>query len=160
MVAPRAARWDAARMSRAVDVDVDRDMKASAPAIWIVLEDLQRLPEWLAFAASLPERSGDRVEAGATYTVKPEHGYEPQTHWRVAAVEDRRQVHESEMPMISGVTSTIEVLEGADGRARAHVHWRGEPSTFMGRLMRPMFQRQITRNWERSLAALDRAAGA
>jgi hypothetical protein len=147
-------------MSRAVDIEVDRDMKASGPAIWMVLEDLSRLPEWLAFAASLPERSGDRVEPGATYTVKPEHGYEPQTRWRVTAVQDRCQVHECEMPMISGVSSTIEVLEGADGRARAHVHWRGEPSTLMGRLMRPMFQRQITRNWKRSLAALDRAAAA
>jgi hypothetical protein len=146
-------------MSRPVDVDVSRDMKASAPAIWAVLEDLSRLPEWLAFAASLPERSGDRVEPGATYTVKPEHGYEPQTKWRVTAVEERRQVHESEMPMISGVTSTMEVLEGADGRAREHVHWRGEPSTFMGRAMRPMFQRQITSNWKKSLEALDRAAG-
>jgi hypothetical protein len=53
----------------------------------------------------------------------------------------------------------IEVLEGADGRARAHVHWRGEPSTFMGRATRPMFQRQIASNSRKSLAALDRAAG-
>jgi hypothetical protein len=111
-------------MSRPVDVEISRDMKASAPAIWAVLEDLSRLPEWLAFAASLPERSGDRVEPGATYTVKPEHGYEPQTHWRVTAVQDRRQMHESEMPMISGVVSTIEVNEGADGRASTRVHWR------------------------------------
>jgi len=39
------------------------------------------------------------------------------------------------------------------------VHWRGEPSTFMGRATRPMFQRQIASNWRKSLAALDRAAG-
>lgn len=101
-----------------------------------------------------------RVEPGATYTVKPAHGYEPETHWRVTAVEGRRQVHQSEMPMIAGVTSTIELLENADGTVRAHVHWRGEPSTFMGWLMRPMFQSRITKNWETSLEALDRAAGA
>jgi hypothetical protein len=29
----------------------------------------------------------------------------------------------------------------------------------MGRAMRPMFQRQITSNWKKSLEALDRAAG-
>jgi hypothetical protein len=62
--------------------------------------------------------------------------------------------------MIRGVVSMIEVLEGADGRASVHVHWRGEPSTLVGRAMRPMFRRQITGNWKRSLEALDRAAGA
>jgi hypothetical protein len=141
-----------------VDIDLTRDMSAPADAIWTVLSDLRRLPDWLAFAAAVEDVSGDSAEPGATYTVKPRRAFEPKTHWKIDTVEERRQVHTSEMPMLSGVTSTIEVVDAAP--AKVHVHWRGDPSNLFGRMMRGMFQRQIQANWEKSLEDLDRLASA
>src|SRR4051812_21241276 len=149
-------------MADAVDIDVTREMRAPAAALWAVLDDLSRLPEWLEFASALEESSGDRATAGTTYTVKPGGRFEPKTHWRIAEADPpRRQLHTSEMPMLSGVTSEIEVLDAADGGpARVHVHWRGQPSNLFGRMMRGMFQKRIQENWERSLEKLDELASA
>ena len=157
---PRPARDTRPRdMADAVDIDVTREMRAPAAAIWGVLNDLGRLPDWLAFSGSLEDASSTEAAQGATYTVKPAGRFEPKTHWRIAEVDpQRRQLHTSEMPMLSGVRSEIEVLDsGADG-ARVHVHWRGDPANLFGRLMRPMFQRRIQENWERSLERLDELA--
>jgi uncharacterized membrane protein len=146
-------------MADAVDVKVTRELNSTVAAVWAVMCDLNRLPEWLAFAASVEDVSGDAGTVGSTYTVKPHKSYEPKSTWRVAEVDPgSRQLHTSVMPMISGVTSAIEVKESVDGKTLARVHWRGTPSTFMGRLMRPMFQRRIQQNWERSLESLDRVA--
>jgi hypothetical protein len=62
------------------------------------------------------------------------------------------------MPVVSGVRSQLEV-SAADGGSNVRVHWTGTPKGVMGKLMRPMMQKRITRNWERSLEALDRVAG-
>ena len=146
-------------MAQPVDIDLTREMTSSAESLWGVLSDLRRLPEWLAFAASLEDVSGDAVVEGATYTVKPGRAFEPKTKWRISAVEERRrQVHTSEMPMLSGVTSTIELSAPDAGPASVHVHWHGEPSNLFGRMMRGMFQRQIGENWRKSLEELDRVA--
>jgi hypothetical protein len=142
-----------------VDIDLTREMTASGEAIWGVLSDLRRLPEWLAFAAAVEDVSSDEAGDGATYTVKPGRAFEPKTHWRITAVEPlRRQVHSSEMPMLRGVTSTIELNAPESGPASVHVHWHGEPSNLFGRMMRGMFQRQIEGNWKKSLEELDRVA--
>jgi uncharacterized protein YndB with AHSA1/START domain len=142
----------------AIDVRAERRIQAPISAVWAVLEDLGRLPEWLAFAKAVEDVSAARAAVGATYTVKPHRSYEPTTRWTVTEVEDaRRQVHESEMPVISGVRSTIE-LEDVGDAVVVRVHWRGEPSRLSSRLMRPMFQRRIQSNWEASLAALERVA--
>src|SRR5690242_16852540 len=109
-------------------------MSAPADAIWTVLRDLRRLPDWLAFAAAVEDVSGDNAEPGATYTVKPRRPFEPKTHWKVDTVDARRQVHTGDMPMLSGVTSTIELI--GDAPAKVHVHWRGDPSNLFGRMMR------------------------
>jgi uncharacterized membrane protein len=146
-------------MAAIVNVDVTREMSASADQLWSVLDDLTRLPDWLEFAAALEEVSSEHASRGAFYTVKPKGRFEPKTHWRIAAVEaPHRQVHESDMPVLRDVTSTIEIRNGQNGGAEAHVHWKGVPSNLMGRLMRPMFQRRITQNWERSLEKLDELA--
>jgi uncharacterized protein YndB with AHSA1/START domain len=142
-----------------IDIHASHDMRASREALWSVLTDLNRLPEWLAFANEVADVQGDAATEGSTYTVKPKASYEPETHWRIAQVDpQRRQVHASEMPMFAGVTSTIELVDGADGAVRTQVHWQGEPKTFIARLMRPMFQKRIQQNWDRSLAALDALA--
>jgi hypothetical protein len=142
-----------------IDVDVSRQMTAPASAVWAVLADLGRLPEWLAFAASVQDVSGPAA-AGATYTVKPHRSYEPTTHWTVKeSSPPARQLHVSEMPVVSGVRSLLEVSDGAGG-ATVRVHWTGTPKGLMGRMMRPMMQKRITENWERSLEALDRLARA
>jgi len=141
-----------------IDVRASRQMSASPEAIWAVMSDLNRLPEWLAFAAAVEDVSGSADSAGATYTVKPHKSYEPSTKWQVAEVEaPRKQTHTSEMPMISGVTSTIE-LSQSNGGTVANVHWHGTPSKLSAKLMRGMFQKRIQQNWERSLEALDRVA--
>ena len=146
-------------MAQPVDIDLTREMASSADAVWAVLSDLKRLPEWLAFAGSLEDVSSDAAVEGATYTVKPSRAFEPKTKWRIAAVEERRrQVHTSEMPMLSGVTSTIELNAPDAGPASVHVHWHGEPSNIFGRMMRGMFQKQIEQNWRKSLVELDRVA--
>jgi uncharacterized membrane protein len=146
-------------MTAIVDVDVTREMEASTEQLWSVLNDLRRLPEWLEFAAELEEVSGSEATRGAFYTVKPRGRFEPKTHWRIAAVEPpHRQVHESDMPVMRDVTSMIEIRPGENGGVQAHVHWKGVPSNLTGRLMRPMFQRRITQNWERSLEKLDELA--
>src|SRR5689334_8456217 len=99
-------------------------MSAPSQQIWAVLMDLKRLPEWLEFASELPEASSDVVATGATYSVKPGGRFEPTTHWQVAEVDPpRRQLHTSEMPMLSGVRSEIEVIDGGAGPAKVHVHW-------------------------------------
>ena len=146
-------------MANEIDVDVSRRMNASAEAVWAVLHDLNRLPEWLDFAKEVQEVSGP-AEPGATYTVKPPRSYEPTTHWTVT--ESRapsHQLHTSEMPIVSGVRSELEVSGGPDGTT-VRVHWTGTPKGFMGRLMRGTMQKRITQNWESSLAALDRVASA
>lgn len=147
-------------MADAVDIDVTREMQAPLTGLWEVLSDLSRLPEWLAFASAVEDVSPGEASAGSTYTVKPPGRFEPTTHWEVKEVETlRRQVHASEMPLLTGVTSTIELLDGTgDQRVRAHVHWRGEPRNLAGRLMRPIFQKRIQQSWERSLEQLDALA--
>jgi uncharacterized protein YndB with AHSA1/START domain len=142
-----------------IDVDVTRQMAAPAAAVWAVLADLNRLPDWLAFAASVEDVSGP-AEPGATYTVKPHKSYEPTTHWTVReSTPPEHQLHVSEMPVVSGVRSQLEVSERPDG-ATVRVHWTGTPKGLMGRLMRSTMQKRITQNWERSLEALDRLARA
>src|SRR6476646_2791152 len=102
-------------MAQPVDIDLTREMTSSADALWTLLSDLKRLPEWLAFAGSLEDVSSGAAVEGATYTVKPSRAFEPKTKWKIVTVEDRRrQVHASEMPMLSGVTSTIE-LQAPEG---------------------------------------------
>jgi uncharacterized protein YndB with AHSA1/START domain len=145
-------------MPSQIDVDVSRRINAPPDAVWAVIADLNRLPEWLQFASSVEDVSG-AAQAGATYTVKPHKSYEPTTHWTVTESEPpSRQLHTSEMPVVSGVRSLLEVT-GAEGAATVRVHWTGTPKGVMGRLMRPMMQKRITRNWEQSLEALDRVAG-
>ena len=147
-------------MAQPVDIDLTREMKSSPGAIWTMLDDLRRLPEWLAFAASLENVSSDRAAEGTTYTVKPGGAFEPKTHWKIVTVEEgRRQVHASEMPMLSGVTSTLELIAPDGAPASVHVHWHGEPKNLFGRMMRGMFQRRIEENWRKSLEELDRVAG-
>jgi hypothetical protein len=140
-----------------IDVDVSRQMTAPADAVWAVLADLNRLSDWLAFASSVEDVSGP-AEPGATYTVKPHKSYEPTTHWTVReSTPPSRQLHVSEMPIVSGVRSELEVRDGAGG-ATVRVHWTGTPKGLMGRVMRSTMQKRITENWERSLEALDRLA--
>jgi uncharacterized membrane protein len=144
-------------MASTIDVDVSRRVSASPDAVWAVIGDLNRLPEWLEFAASVEDVSGP-AQPGATYTVKPPRSYEPTTHWTVTEAEaPSRQLHTSEMPVVSGVRSALEV-SAADGGSNVRVHWTGTPKGVMGKLMRPMMQKRITQNWERSLEALDRVA--
>jgi uncharacterized protein YndB with AHSA1/START domain len=148
-------------MTEPVDVRASRTMTAPAPAIWAVLQDLNRLPQWLEFCREINDVSSPTAAPGVKYSVKPPGRMEPTTHWTIEAVDPgRRQVHRSEMPMLAGVSSTLEVAEGADGKATVSVHWHGEPRNLMGRLMRNMFQKRIDRNWNRSLEALDRVAAA
>jgi uncharacterized protein YndB with AHSA1/START domain len=146
---------------RKVDIRSTRQMTASRDALWDVLGDLTRLPQWLAFADDVTDVSGDAASApGGSYTVKPKTFYEPQTKWQVTEVEPgRRQLHSSEMPVIAGVRSEIELADAPGGGVEARVHWSGEPKGLMGRMMRPMFQKRIQENWDRSLAELDRVAG-
>ena len=145
--------------SRDVDVQVSRRMQAPAAAVWQVMSDLGRLGEWLDFAASVSDRSGPVAEEGATYSVKPPRSYEPVTRWRIVeVVAPRRQVHAAEMPLLRGVTSTIELVESGDGMVEATVHWHATPANLLGRLMRSMFQRQVAAGWDRSLGHLDRLA--
>jgi hypothetical protein len=67
----------------------------------------------------------------------------------------RRQVHTAEMRLLRGVTSTIELVDVADGVVEATVHWHATPANLLGRLMRSMFQRRVTAGWDRSLGHLD-----
>ena len=144
-------------MPKTIDVDVTRQTSASPEALWAVTADLNRLPEWLAFAAAVQDVSGP-VQAGATYSVKPHRSYEPTTHWVVAEAEEpRRQLHTSEMPVISGVRSELSLTPGADG-VSVRAHWTGTPKGLMGRMMAGMMQKRITENWERSLEALEKLA--
>jgi uncharacterized protein YndB with AHSA1/START domain len=146
-------------MGRAVDVRVSRRMQAPQAAVWGVLSDLHRLDEWLDFAAAVNDQSGVLAEAGATYSVKPPRAYEPVTRWRIVeVVAPTRQVHAAEMPLLAAVTSTIELSGGDDGAVQATVHWHATPRNVLGRLMRALFQRQVTAGWERSLGRLDRLA--
>jgi uncharacterized protein YndB with AHSA1/START domain len=145
-------------MANTIDVDVSRRIGASPDAVWTVLADLERLPEWLEFAAAVEDVSGP-AQPGATYTVKPHKSYEPTTRWTVTEAQPpSHQLHTSEMPVVSGVRSQLEV-SAADGGSNVRVHWTGTPKGVMGKLMRSMMQKRITRNWERSLEALDRVAG-
>ncbi|HEY7075718.1 MAG TPA: SRPBCC family protein [Solirubrobacteraceae bacterium] len=144
-------------MANLIDVDVSRRISASPDAVWAVIGDLNRLPEWLEFAAAVEDVSGP-AQPGATYTVKPHKSYEPTTRWTVTEAEaPLHQLHTSEMPVVTGVRSQLE-LSAADGGTDVRVHWTGTPKGVMGKLMRSMMQKRITQNWERSLAALDRVA--
>jgi uncharacterized protein YndB with AHSA1/START domain len=144
-------------MPNTIDVDVSRRMNASAEAVWDVVDDLNRLPQWLAFASSVENVSGP-AHAGATYTVKPPRAFEPTTHWKVAEAEQpSRQLHTSEMPVVSGVRSELTITPNDEG-VTVRVHWTGTPKGVLGKLMRGMMQKRITQNWERSLEQLERAA--
>ncbi len=140
-------------MPKTIDVDVSREIAASPEVVWAVLADLNRLPEWLEFASAVEEVSG-AAEPGATYTVKPHKSYEPTTHWRVAEAEaPRRRLHTSEMPVVSGVRSELQIAPSGDGTT-VRVHWTGTPKGVMGKLMGGMMQKRITQNWQRSLEKL------
>jgi hypothetical protein len=144
-------------MPKLIDVDVSRRMNVSADAVWSVLRDLNRLPEWLAFAADVQDVSGS-AEPGATYTVKPHRSYEPTTHWTVSESDPpARQLHTSEMPVVSGVRSELSISP-SDGGLVVRAHWTGAPKGVMGKLMSGMMQKRITQSWERSLQALERLA--
>jgi uncharacterized protein YndB with AHSA1/START domain len=144
-------------MPRPIDVDVSRQMSVPVQAVWDVLVDLGRLPEWLQFAAAVQNVSGPAAP-GATYTVKTPRSYEPTTHWEITEVEpNARQLHTSEMPIVAGVRSELLLTPGADG-VSVRAHWTGTPKGIMGRLMRGTMQKRITENWERSLEALERLA--
>lgn len=150
---------EGARMSAPVDIEVTRPMTASRDALWAVLSDLSRVPEWLEFAAELPERSSDRADAGATYTVRPPRRMEPTTHWRIAEVDEgSRQLHTSEMPMFSGVRSEIAIEDAPGGGVQVHVRWRAQKAKLVARLLHSSFEKRIRDNWERSLARLDEVA--
>jgi uncharacterized protein YndB with AHSA1/START domain len=144
-------------MPSTIDVDVSRQITASPEAVWAVLCDLSRLPEWLEFASEVSDVSGPAA-AGATYTVKPPKSYEPTTHWTVAEVDPQtRQLHTAEMPVVSGARSELTLTPSGDG-VTVGVHWTGTPKGFMGKLMSGMMQKRITQNWENSLAGLERVA--
>jgi hypothetical protein len=141
-------------MPSTIDVEVSRELTADPMAVWAVLEDLTRLPEWLEFASSVQDVSGP-AQPGATYTVKPPRAYEPTTRWVVSEVDaPRRQLHTSEMPIVAGVRSELR-LSGTTLRA----HWTGTPKGLMGKLMRGTMQKRIRQNWEHSLIKLDEVAG-
>lgn len=141
-------------MPSTINVDVSRTIAASPEAIWEVLADLTRLPEWLEFAAAVEAVSGP-AESGATYTVKPHKPYEPTTRWQVTEVEAPvRQLHTSEMPVVSGVRSELQLTRSSDG-ATVRVHWSGTPKGVMGRMMSAPMQKRITQNWQRSLEKLE-----
>jgi uncharacterized protein YndB with AHSA1/START domain len=144
-------------MPNTIDVDVSRRMDATPEAVWRVVDDLNRLPEWLAFASSVQDVSGP-AHAGARYTVKPPRSYEPTTHWTVAEAEQPfRQLHTSEMPMVSGVRSELTITPSGEG-VTVRVLWTGRPKGLLGKLMRGMMQKRITESWERSLERLENAA--
>jgi uncharacterized protein YndB with AHSA1/START domain len=146
-------------MPKTIDVDLSRQMSSSPEAVWAVLADLGRLPEWLQFASAVEDVSGPAAP-GATYTVKPPKSYEPTTHWTIAeAVAPTRQLHTSEMPIISGVRSELRLTPEAGG-VNVRIHWTGTPKGIVGRLMSRSMQKRITENWHRSLETLDRVAGA
>lgn len=144
-------------MPKIIDVDVTRHMNVSRDAVWAVVSDLNRLPDWLEFASAVQDVSGP-AEVGSTYTVKPLRPYEPTTHWRISELDPgSRQMHCSEMPVVSGVRSELQVSSSSDGTT-VRVHWTGTPKGVMGKLMSGMMQKRITTNWERSLEALERVA--
>lgn len=144
-------------MPKTIDVDVTRRVSAPAEAVWAVTADLNRLPEWLAFAASVQDVSGP-VGPGVTYSVKPHRSYEPTTHWVVAEADPpRRQLHTSEMPVVSGVRSELTITPSG-GDVIVRVHWTGTPKGVLGKIMSGMMQKRITENWERSLEQLENAA--
>lgn len=146
-------------MPKRIDVDVSRRMNATAEAVWSVIDDLNRIPEWLAFASAVESVSGP-AHAGGTYTVKPPRAYEPTTHWTVAEAEQPfRQLHTSEMPVVSGVRSELTITPSGEG-VIVRVHWSGTPKGALGRIMSRMMQKRIAENWERSLEQLERAARA
>ena len=130
-------------------------MPVSADTVWAVLADLDRLPQWLAFASEVKDVSGPAAP-GATYTVKPPRSYEPTTHWTVTEAEPpTRQLHTSEMPVVSGVRSELTVMS-SDSGVTVRAHWTGTPKGLMGKLMSGMMQKRITDSWERSLESLER----
>ncbi|HZI76386.1 MAG TPA: SRPBCC family protein, partial [Gemmatimonadales bacterium] len=84
--------------------------------------------------------------------------YEPTTHWTVAEAEQPfRQLHTSEMPVVSGVRSELTITPSGEG-VTVRVHWTGRPKGLLGKLMRGMMQKRITESWERSLERLENAA--
>jgi Polyketide cyclase / dehydrase and lipid transport len=141
-------------MPKTINVDVSRQMNATPEAVWAVVDDLTRLPEWLAFASAVEDVSGP-AHAGGTYTVKPPHSYEPTTHWTVTEAEEPvRQLHTSEMPVVSGVRSELTITPSGDG-VTIRAHWTGTPKGLVGKLMSGMMQKRITESWERSLEQLE-----
>jgi uncharacterized membrane protein len=148
---------DTGDMPQTIDVDVSRRMDATAEAVWAVVDDLNRMPEWLEFASAVQDVSGP-AHAGATYTVKPPRSYEPTTHWKVVEAErPSRQLHTSEMPVVSGVRSELTITP-SNGGVTVRVHWTGTPKGVLGNVMRGMMQKRITQNWQRSLERLESVA--
>ena len=143
-------------MANQIDVDVSRRVNASPDAVWAVVADLDRLPDWNQFAAAVEDVSGP-AQPGATYTVKPHKPYEPTTHWTVTEPSLRRASCTPARCRRQRRALALEV-SAADGGSNVRVHWTGTPKGVMGKLMRSMMQKRITQNWERSLEALDRVA--
>jgi hypothetical protein len=70
-----------------------------------------------------------------------------------------RQLHTSEMPVVSGVRSELTITPSGGG-VTVRAHWTGTPKGLIGKAMSGMMQKRITENWEKSLEQLENAARA
>lgn len=93
-----------------------RTLDAPPEAVFDLMADYERYPEWVAIVEKARLVEGDRIEAGAVYEEESPLGPIPTTsRWRVIEFDPpRRQVHVGELPF-GPVELTIETRPDGEG---------------------------------------------
>lgn len=92
------------------------ELDASPEAVFELVADLERYPEWVAIVEEARLVAGDRIEAGAEYEEVSYLGPRRTTsRWEVTEFDPpHRQVHEGQLPF-GPVELTIETSPDGDG---------------------------------------------
>ncbi len=93
-------------------VVVRTEMHTTPDAIWALLCDVRRYPEWDAFADEILSASHDRLQEGSTYR---ERTGKDESDWTVTLFEPmRRQVHVGQVPFLGEITVAVDLEPHGD----------------------------------------------
>jgi hypothetical protein len=130
-----------------IEVVVAAQIDASANAVWDLICDLRRVPEWVEGTVAMTRMSEPIAAAGVTYSERTRVAGPVviPTHWEITEFEPpRRQVHEGRGRLGNG-TLVLEVEpDGEAARYTQTVRLR----SFLGRLLEPRLRSSLEANVE------------
>lgn len=99
-------------------VEMTSVLDAPPETVFDFVCDIDRWPEWDAFAEEIVEASDRPLVAGSTYV---ERDGKDVSHWRVVEFDrPRRQVHVGKVPFLGEVVVEMDLQPTGDGRTSFH----------------------------------------